>query len=276
VADKLTQQITEALSQAAAEPTGLPLYASKTEPGLFVSTAGGKAAAQKCLNDGFVRVVGCDPRGKTARELYGLNEKGWNFLLAQGNPKQVLEDFVRVLESRRGAVEELLDIARRMAAHLQGLKEAVNRVLPSVIEKRIHSSATSTVDRLSATCSLFDQNGVTENASFSHAREQSPTQAQATVAKVDLAAAIVSCLEDWSGVVGEDCPLPKLYQSLLSHEPELSIGKFHDSLRNLHAAGAIYLHPWTGPLYALPEPSFALLAGHNIAYYASVRSRESP
>jgi len=29
--------------------------------------------------------------------------------------------------------------------------------------------------------------------------------------------------------------------------------------------------PWTGPLYDLPEPHFALLVGHEVAYYASSR-----
>ena len=76
MADKLTQQITEALTKAAAESIGLPLYAGKSDPGLFVSTASGKSAAQKCLNDGFVRVVGSDTRGKNPRELYGLTEVG--------------------------------------------------------------------------------------------------------------------------------------------------------------------------------------------------------
>jgi hypothetical protein len=42
-------------------------------------------------------------------------------------------------------------------------------------------------------------------------------------------------------------------------------------LRLLYDAGRIYLHPWTGPLYAVPEPTFALLVGHNVAYYASLR-----
>ena len=79
-------------------------------------------------------------------------------------------------------------------------------------------------------------------------------------------------LGDWSGAAGEDCPLPKLFDSLSVCEPLPTIGEFHDCLRRLHAEGAIYLHPWTGPLYALPEPAYALLAGHNIAYYASLRS----
>jgi hypothetical protein len=51
----------------------------------------------------------------------------------------------------------------------------------------------------------------------------------------------------------------------------LSIGQFHDVLRRLHERDQVYLHPWTGPLYAMPEPQVALLVGHEIAYYASIR-----
>ena len=49
------------------------------------------------------------------------------------------------------------------------------------------------------------------------------------------------------------------------------IGEFHDCLRQLYADGTITLPAWTGPLYALPEPQYALLIGHGIAYYASLR-----
>ena len=76
--------------------------------------------------------IGTDTKGKAPRDLYALTDAGWEFLLAQVNPKQVLEDFVRVLEERQGEVGELLDTARRMADSLQGLKDAVARVLPTV------------------------------------------------------------------------------------------------------------------------------------------------
>ena len=46
-----------------------------------------------------------------------------------------------------------------------------------------------------------------------------------------------------------------------------------DGLRKLHQQEQIYLHPWTGPLYDLPEPALALLVGHEVAYYASRRER---
>jgi hypothetical protein len=225
VADKLTQQILDALSRAAADPAGTPLFASKAEGGLFPAT--GKPAAQKCLADGLLR-SGPDPR-KPGRELFKLTDAGWAFLLVAANPKQVLEDFVRVLEARQGEVDGLLAAARRMADSLTGLREAVSRVLPRV-----------EVNRVSA-----------------------PDDASA-----DLADTILARLADWSATAGEDCPLPELYRRAAAP----SIGAFHDALRRLHDRGAVYLHPWTGPLYALPEPAFALLVGHGVAYYASPRN----
>lgn len=134
MADKLTQQITDALTRAAAEPAGLPLYASKSDPGLFPNTTAAKPAAQKCLADDLVRAA---PTAGGRRELYALTEKGWAFLLSAVNPKQVLEDFVRVLEARQGAVGELLESARSMAVSLQGLKDAVSRVLPIVTNAKV-------------------------------------------------------------------------------------------------------------------------------------------
>jgi hypothetical protein len=218
VADKLTQQITDALSRAAAEPAGLPLFATKSEAGLFPAT--GKAAAQKCLADRLL-----EPKdGK----LHTLTELGWGYLLAAMNPKQVLEDFVRAIEQRQGEVSELLDTARNMAGSLQGLKDAVSRVLPQVVVNRIESPE-----------------------------------------PVRLADAILEQLQIWCASAGEDCSLSELYRRL---KPRPTLGEFHDALRTLHAAGSIYLHPWTGPLSELPDPACALLVGHGVAFYASQRT----
>ena len=53
---------------------------------------------------------------------------------------------------------------------------------------------------------------------------------------------------------------------------KLTLGQFHDALRTLHDQRTIYLHPWTGPIHELPHPAASLLVGHEIAYYASLRS----
>jgi len=258
VADKITQLITDALTRAAAHPDGLALFGNRSDVGLFPNTA--KQAAQKCLTDGLVRAIGIDPKGKTPRDLFALTEPGWEFLLAQVNPKEVLEDFVRVLEERRGEVGELLDTARRMADSLQGLKDAVARVLPTVSAVRVVQPDPA------PTNSEVDGRGMALPARLN----ESAVLLDAPP-RVDLTAAILARLADWSGTAGEDCPLPELYRALAIHDAPPSIGEFHDCLRRLHADGTLYLHPWTGPLYALPEPAYALLAGHNIAYYASRR-----
>lgn len=83
-----------------------------------------------------------------------------------------------------------------------------------------------------------------------------------------LAGKIVLRLEEWhASEPAKDCPLPELY----ARTRACSVGGFHDALRLLHEQRQIYLHPWTGPLYSMPEPPLALLVGHEVAYYASLR-----
>src|SRR6202022_2977342 len=82
----------------------------------------------------------------------------------------------------------------------------------------------------------------------------------------------IAYLRDWQdNGQCSDCPLPDLYRQIQGTTADLTIGHFHDGLRRLHDQQKIYLHPWTGPLYEIPEPPYALLVGHDIAYYASLR-----
>jgi len=79
--------------------------------------------------------------------------------------------------------------------------------------------------------------------------------------------AILESLRAWRDA--GDCPLPLLFEKAKVACPDISLGAFHDALRALRDRAAIHLHPWTGPLYELPEPAAAFLIGHEIAYYAS-------
>ncbi len=326
MADKLTQQIIDALTRVAAEPVGLPLYGSKADAGLFPNTAGAKPAAQKCLADELVAPVASDARTRAPRERFTLTEKGWEFLLAAVNPKQVLEDFVRVLEARQGEVGELLDTARRMADSLQGLRDAVARVLPGVSAARVVAKPTASAEPTpqpppcregvnSGQASWGHSDGTELRRSFSPLpgqdgvtggtrggftlpngrgvggvgptaagrgpsarwQEDSPeftplpagreTEAVGP-APPDLAPAVCAYLADHTGPT--DCPLPELFRALaLTDGP--TIGQFHDCLRKLYSDGTVAFTAWAGPLYALPEPQYALMIGHGIAYYASLK-----
>ena len=273
VAEKLTQQILDALTNAAAEPAGTMLFGTKSEPGLFPSTAAAKPAARKALDDGLLEVIRTETKGKQTREIVIATERGLQFLLAQVSPKQVLEDFVRVLEQREGQIAELVQATTRISTTLAGLKSTVAMVLPQVVTQRI------TPNRLEL--SSFSTNG--HSTGHPVATTTMPTVATRPIATLtrpvvseleDLTGAILSRICDWaaSAAAGQDCPLPELYRSLSTREVPPSVGVFHDCLRQLHDDHRIYLHPWTGPLYALPEPAYALLVGHNIGYYASPRN----
>ncbi|HEX3152363.1 MAG TPA: hypothetical protein VHR66_30095 [Gemmataceae bacterium] len=247
MADKSTQLIVDALTRAAAEPAGLSLYAQKSEPGLFPATTIAKVAADRAKADGLLQVVQSETKGKGVREVCVLTDKGMQYLAHQASPRQVIEDFVRVLEDRQAAVAELSANVARMAAGLEAIRSAVGHVLPRLTDH--HQS-----------------NGTPMNAIFIPARPKSPAASDALIADVK------ARLAEWHAASGasQDCPLSDLYRRLESAN-QVSIGLFHDALRQLHDDHQIYLHPWTGPLYALPEPAFALLVGHEVAYYASTR-----
>jgi hypothetical protein len=257
VSDKQTPLIVDALTLAAAEATGSALYAAKNEPGLFPATVVGKAAAQKALENKWLKIISTETKGKVSREVCTVTESGLHYLLDQVSPKQVLEDFVRVLEQREGQVGELLELARRMTDQLGGLKAALTMILPQVQAARVPTIKPAPVQMATAVI----------------ARQSGSTAVMEAPESEELGEVIVARLQDWSSsaVAGQDCPLPELYRSLSMRSNPPTLGEFHDALRTLHHQYRVYLHPWTGPLYAMPEPSYALLSGHNIAYYASAR-----
>lgn len=219
MADKYSPSVVEALTQALAAPAGLPLLAAKSQPGLFPATTLGKAASAKAVELGLL-----EPHGRG----YRCTERGRHYLLEAESPKQLLADFLRILEAQH---QHWLDLTRQtiqLGETLGGLREALGFAMPKVQQARIAADLPSE--------------------------------------------AIADRLRLWASQQesSRDCPLPELYRAV---QPS-GLGCFHDALRSLHAANRIYLHPWTGPLYAMPEPAFALLIGHEIAYYASPRRTE--
>lgn len=265
MADKSPQLILTALSQAVANAEGLPLFGNKASPGLFPTTAAGKQAAQRCLDEGYLRALpptyttdsSSESKERNRRanpECFTLTETGFTFLMGQVSPKQVLEDLVRVLEQRQSELIDLTRYARQMQQNLDALKHNTERILQT-----LQPSDDSAAGSLSVLFRNFRQ-------------EQVSPRCDAGECVVEQA--IRTQLSRWQASSGaaEDCPLPELFRQLQSRSPGLTLGQFHDVLRRLRDNGTIYLHPWTGPLYDLPEPPKALLVGHEVAYYASLRT----
>jgi hypothetical protein len=238
LADRSSQLIITALTRAATSIDGLPLHGSSKRPGLFAASAAAREAAEQCKAQGLLRILREDTSGKTAHDICAITDKGIAHLLAQVSPKSVLEQMVQALHDQKAQVAQL-------AAAAQKWQEGIG-VLHATIEK------------------VLDQT-----------RNQSPATAGPafSINGSDLwMAAIIAILAEWrSSSRSSDCPLPELYRHAAKSAPSLSVGRFHDGIRSLYAQQRIYLHPWTGPLYELPEPLYALLIGHEIVYYASTR-----
>lgn len=252
--DKANRLIIDALSRAALEPRGCALFASKNEPGLFPATATARQVAERCKSDELLQVVRSENKGKMSREICVLTEKGRNHLLREASPREVLEDFVRLLEKRQTEVDSLREAAQDMFQSLEQMRATVTELMPRVLD------------------SPTPVNGSPSSGGHLNGRPTTLMTPLASIASDALIAEVKAKLAEWHATAGasEDCPLPELYRRLeAAGQP--TIGQFHDCLRQLHDDRMIYLHPWTGPLYALPEPAFALLVGHEIGYYASIR-----
>jgi hypothetical protein len=240
MADDSNQLLLDALNHAVAEPAGMPLFGRGKSFGLFSGSASAKKAAQFVKDQGLLRTVRTETKGRTTQEICTITEKGLAFLLEQSNPKQVLESLIGALDARRAQISELIDSARRTQAGFESLKSTAEKVLQQLQQRPAPAAG----------------DNATNNGNGSDPAQNT----------------IRGHLGRWqaSGAL-EDCPLPLLYQNVSGSGPRLTVGQFHDALRRLQERRQVYLHPWTGPMYEIPEPTFALMVGHEIAYYASLR-----
>jgi hypothetical protein len=207
-------------------------------------------------------------------ERYVLTAAGWQRLLQEVQPRQVLEDFLRVVEKRTAVVAEWITAAQQLHEQLRSLRDNLERWwLCAASSSSASSVASAASTDAPPVASVVSSPG---GSSVASAAPVSPTPQTACSANWchALAERIVHLLTERSRQGGADWPLPELYRVLQQQQP-LSLGQFHDALRRLHAEQAIRLHPWTGPLYTMPEPAYALLIGHGVAYYASPASRSS-
>src|SRR5712692_9945769 len=132
MADKSTPLILNALTKAMADPVGVPLHGNKKTAGLFAASASAKQAARRCVEEGYLRVLHRQTRGKSIQDVCTISEKGLAYLLSQVSPKAVLEELVRTLGVHKTHVAELVAATRRWQAGLDGLQTAVLKVLEQI------------------------------------------------------------------------------------------------------------------------------------------------
>src|SRR5262245_44676083 len=118
-----------ALSRAVADPDGLPLHGGRTTPGLFPSTTAGKQAARRCLEDGRLHT----PNTTDTRARCVITDKGMSYLLDEVSPRQVMEDFVRAIESRQAQFDALFGSVRELQSSLDAMRANAEQTLAKVV-----------------------------------------------------------------------------------------------------------------------------------------------
>ncbi|GIW78319.1 MAG: hypothetical protein KatS3mg105_0126 [Gemmatales bacterium] len=231
---KAKDLLLDALKAAAGEPQGLPLFAAKGRRGLFASSPAGRRAAEAGKQQGLLATARTERRGKSVVEICSLTDMGLAYLLEQTSPRAVLAEIRDAIQRRGSEIAVLIESARSIQEALDGLQKTTENTLARIVPDSDVASRNG-----SGTAGLTDQ--------------------------------VLTALVEREPAVG-DCPLPELFDRVRCRQSSLTIGCFHDALRHLYQAGRIYLHPWTGPLYEIPEPQFVLLVGHELAYYASRRA----
>lgn len=189
-------------------------------------------------------------RGKSRRELYQVTPEGVR----------------RGLESLPDPAQAVLDVLTRMQGTLnevEGLRATV-RLLGDKVEELTHR--------------VHHQSRVLREA----AKEIAPVDVAGIVARVaapeplrprtveqswlDNAVLYVERYREAHPL--KSCSLPELYRAV-AQPLDVSIGAFHDGLRELDRAGRILLEPHYGGARGLVDDEFGLLQDREIKYYAA-------
>jgi hypothetical protein len=191
----------------------------------------GQQAATWCLQQGWIECVATQRVGKRSVEFYGLTPAGVQWFLHRTDARAALETLQQRLEQFHRQWQNWADTLRTIPDQLAEWRQYL--------------------ERLATHLTAAEPNGCIEDAWHQ---------------------TVLHGLRHWHEThPHEDCPLPELFRQVQQGHPRLTIGQFHDGLRRLYGEGRIFLHPWAGPIYEIPEPEFAMLVGHALVYYASAR-----
>ena len=250
--------ILEALDRALADPNPRKLTGgSKASPGIFQgSGAAAKAAGQRCLDLGLLTQCGEQRAKAKVTALYGIAPAGIAYLLEHAPLRQLLaatqDGITRLAQSSADCQQTLARIQQQVARLQETMQNAAARLQPPDIQKLLAAASAAQ-----------------EAARKAEPPAVSPAARPAPAAQsVDLGAAVVQHLQQHKRQASlRPLDLPQLFRFAQSRQPTLTLGAFHDLVRQLAERGQLRLTPFTQAMYQLAEPQYALLVGREIMYY---------
>lgn len=233
----------QALSRALADSSPKVLHGLKGK-GIFEGAGqAAKLAAQYCLERSWLQPIGqFDGKGKTKKELYRITIAGVREVLGSSEPVTLLGDSLAFLERNS---EELKAIRVKVEETLASLQN--QKAIVSALRERLQPPDLETL--------------------LQHVRRANDGAAKSVVGSDWLASAVEYLANYPRRNPYGHCPLPELFHRVA--EPRgLTIGQFHDGLRQLLEQRKVRLHAFSGAAYQLEEEQYALVVGQEIKYYA--------
>jgi hypothetical protein len=235
--------VQEALQRALADAVPRRLHGSKAKPGVFLSSSAAcKAAAARCIAEGLIRQQGEERTGRTTAPLYTIAPAGVAYVIERSPVESLLAATRDGAKRTMGVVAECQEILAGVRRQTEGLLEAV-----AAVAARIRPADLSRV---------LDQ-------------WKGSAAAAVTPPPHDAAPTLLTLVREHRGRSAiQPLPLPELYRAARARLPHLTMGQFHDALRQLVAERSLRLLPYTGAMYQLGEPEYGLLQGREVMYYA--------
>jgi hypothetical protein len=253
------------------------LTAGKTE-GIFPSAAAGKALLKRASEAGYLEA--CDgptqpepPTGKGKKiakpVAHGrITQAGREWVLSHTSPRQAMEGLLAAFQNQAAALHGTEVDISTLQAQLGDLQHSFRQVqqgIDAVVERR-KADVQRVIETMAAVTEHLTR-GVEAEKELA-AGTAPKVSAVATEGAAELAEEAVAFAKQFRQERGADCPLSDLYVHLKTKSAGLTIGAFHDLLRNLHKQQRLELSGWGGTLDQLPEPELALFISRKVMYYA--------
>jgi hypothetical protein len=249
-----------ALAACLTDPTPRPLKGTKAKPGVFIgASVAVKNAIELCLDNRLVEATGeFQGKGKNAKELFRITPQGVEFALKHSQDATLLGNLVDAADSQTQRISGIFTELEATANRLDAQRDLLNQLLKRVVPPD-----------LSAVLASQSKAAVVRQAEPSAAQANSNTRANPNAQTAAWLAKAVDVVQAHKTQTRSFCPLHVLY-SKLNPQYEISLGQFHDGLRELVKQKRIILQPWTGPMYQLERDECALLMGQEIKFYADL------
>ena len=232
-----------ALSSAIADPQPKPLHGTAAKPGIVKgSSQAAKDAVALCKSEGWIESTGeFQGKGKSRKELYRVTASGVRAAIEGSETAMLLRSLITELDRQGDRLDESRGRIDAACELLSQQKSIVEKMLDQVVPPELGACGSVPAGGSELSMRAPGEAAWREQAiEFLHQYQQ--------------------------GGSAPYCSLPELYRSVAA-PAKLSIGAFHDGVRELARGRRIRLHPFTDAHHRLEDEEYALLAGREIKYY---------